>query len=333
MFTFVTIIYDDYYDNELFLLQTKTMNNIDNNIISKIIIIFNTENDESYDNYKKKFYDEIIFNYPDNIQSKVLLIYKKELYIVCGLNNCYSLPKSINPQHTLNDNYGWHIQQILKIIVSKIIDTEHYIVLDSKDHFINFTDYSCFFENDTPIFFQKENIETCNSVKQSIISSFMYFHNTIKKINDSQVICDFDGNEYLTIKPITPFVFKTKYVIELIQYISGSFNISFDLLFLLKDFNEFQLYYSYLIYSKKSSEYKIVDVPEFKFWKNSSIPIFFNNDLIDNGKNKIIKCIGVYKDIRFLFVNEGDDIIVFNFYKNFLNDDQIIHIKNLFLHQ
>ena len=325
MLTFVTVIFEDFYDHELFLLQTKTFYKIDSEIISKIIVIKNTGDNDTFCVYRDNFYKNIIQNYPLELQNKVQLISRNELYNIYNFTN-------INRSFIENKS-GWNIQQLLKLLVSKIIHTKHYIVLDSKDHFINCVNYDTFFLKKKPILMNKfSHIERNPYSRKGLINSMKYFNNTINQINNREHILDASFNIYTTIEPITPFIFNTNIVIDMINYISNKNNANFISIFLLKNFSEFQLYYSYLIFTNKINEYQIISFFEYKFWNNSTIKSFLNDRFLDLINKNTISCIGLYRNIRNVLTDKNDINLLNVFYEKFLNKEQMIHIHNLFIH-
>ena len=81
------------------------------------------------------FEKEIIHLYPDYLKHLIHIITLSEI------DALDLLPST------------WFSQQIVKIIISKIITTKYYVVLDSKNHFINYVNTEYFFQDNKPIMY------------------------------------------------------------------------------------------------------------------------------------------------------------------------------------
>jgi hypothetical protein len=315
MFTFVTIIYNNIAENKLLQLQAKTFYLVDSCLITAIYVIYN---DNNFEEYKKMFNNEIIEHYPENIKKKVKLLSGDSFFI---LNTS---------RHKNNNNTGWKNQQILKLYVSQIIDTEYYIVLDSKDHFINYVDYNTFFLNGNPIYlyFKKENIPR---MKCYLSHSMKYFKNYTKTINDKTGIINLNDKNrvYNLIWPITPFLFNTKTVQMLIDFITNKENQKFEDVFLEKAFCEFYLYYSYTIFIKLADTFIYKDHVNSKVWYNLKVVDVVNKDLINSIYNKQEFCFGISKYAYEKF-DLNDKLLLLSFYKKVYTDDVILFIINIF---
>jgi hypothetical protein len=315
MFTFVTITYNNITENKLLQLQAKTFYLVDPCLIASVYVIYN---DNNFEEYKKMFNNEIIKHYPENITKKVQLLSGDSIFI---LNT---------KRHKKQHDIGWKTQQILKLLISQKIDTEYYVVLDSKDHFINYVDYNTFFFNGNPIYlyFKNENIQR---MKFYLSHSMKYFKNYTKTINDKTKIINLNDKNhvYNLIWPITPFVFSTKTVQMLIEFITDKEKQNFEDVFLEKAFCEFYLYYSYTIFIKSANNFIYKDYVNSKVWYNMKLLDVVNEELVNSIRKKQIFYFGISKYAYEKF-DLNDKLLLLSFYKKVYTDDIILFIIDIF---
>jgi hypothetical protein len=66
----------------------------------------------------------------------------------------------------LNLENSWHSQQIIKLFIYKIVTSEYYIMLDSKNHFMDYIDLDVFFIESKPKLKYNNNVNTSHSLYQ-----------------------------------------------------------------------------------------------------------------------------------------------------------------------
>ena len=132
---------------------------------------------------------------------------------------------------------GWVTQQILKLRISELVNTERYLVLDAKNHLVNslsisFLESSCGRANihlrgyvDHPLRHSLENVLTYFNLETTHVENFT--------------------------QTVTPYLFYKKYVCNLINYVEKLEKTPFEKCFSEKDFTEFFLYYAYIVAVEK----------------------------------------------------------------------------------
>ena len=220
----VTITYNNKLEMNLLKLQAHSLKYVDYNFINKIIIIYNDNG--IYD------FKDIINYYPDELKEKVKIVYVKEL-----LSNYNSS--------------SWHNQQLCKLLIAPLIESEYYIILDGKNHFVKNITKSDYFED-------KKGKLFVNNPGTMI----KYYYNSLKYF---KIKCpyNYDSNKSNNILlTTTPFLICRKDVIDMIEMIEQKEKINFSNFFNNKQeiITEFYIYTAYLIYSKRISNYKLSPV-------------------------------------------------------------------------
>lgn len=222
MFDFVSIIYYNTVEINLLEIQLFSFKFVDENIVNNIFVLFNDlESKKAL--FMEKFNNEIIHFCPDHLRKKINVIFITDLINLNG--NIY-----------ISD---WFSQQFAKLYISRIINSNYYIVLDSKNHFIKNINKSTFIDNNDKIimYYHVHNDILLNYYK----NCFNYFD--IK-----------DHNPYespLYIQTTTPFVFITKECKNLINYVEKKENTSFyDFFNSSKKYTEFFFYFAWLCFIK-----------------------------------------------------------------------------------
>jgi len=222
---FVTIVFNNETEINLLKLQAVSFNFVEVEIINNILVLFN-DNAELNDNFKNQF-TEIINYYPEKIRNKVKLLFLKDIKL--------DFPYS-----------DWFTQQVVKILISKKITTKYYLILDAKNHFIKNIAKSTFFDN-------KNNPYIYFNDSGSIFDE--YYHNCLTYFD---VSCPNKNLNLGTLKiqTTTPFIFITKYCLDLITCVENKEQKKFNDFFIeSKKYTEFYFYYSYLIYCNKFKKY------------------------------------------------------------------------------
>lgn len=303
MIDFLTLSFDDNVEIGLLKLQAVSFKYVDETMMDKIGKIFVFYNDSGLD--KIEFIKQY---YPEALRSKVSIIYRDAI-----MNQC---TKS-----------SWRNQQYFKLYISKYIESECYIVLDGKNHFIrdvNLNDFMC---NGKP----KLYLENPGNMIKYYKDCLTYF-----KIDDpfNYYMCD-DGLTNKNCDDIllttTPFVFITKQVLNLINYIQDNENIAFYDFFMNNKFiTEFYLYSTYLIFSNNIDKHEMVK-------SNSFVTTIFNNPNIewnsfDKKKEAItnvnVKVFGLHR----VTIKNMDDVYkqnLLNLYTHFFDDNTCSMIKTI----
>ncbi|ALH22910.1 UDP-N-acetylglucosamine 2-epimerase [Chrysochromulina ericina virus CeV-01B] len=184
--TFASIFYEKENSKEAIIRQIKSFKYYKSNFNIEFIIVYNELEELNTD-----FKNVIMDNKPDNINS-IKILNRNDIY---KENNCKT------PKFWKND-YGYFHQEIIKLLIFKFVTTEYYIQLDDKNFFINETNDDHFFKKYKPIIYTKD-------VPDKVMDK--YYLNSLEIFN-----CNKPENiEYCS---ITPFIFITKCVEELINY-------------------------------------------------------------------------------------------------------------------
>lgn len=128
---------------------------------------------------------------------------------------------------------GWRGQQVLKLMISRRIETETYLVLDAKNHFIKPAAAGDFFAEGKALTYREP---ASPLMQRLLVPSLAYF--------------DVGGDEAMAqaMPTITPYPMYTSLVRGLIDEVEGREGKDFSSAFLqnLKEVGEFFLYYGYL---------------------------------------------------------------------------------------
>lgn len=215
---FVTICYNDKLELDLLKLQAISFKFVDKKFVNNIYILYN---DNNYINFN------LIRNfYPSYFQDKVKIIYRQDIY--------------------KKDKYksNWRNQQLFKLLIAKYISSKYYIILDGKNHFIRPVKVSVFFTDGKP-----------NMFLHNPGGMIKYYKNCLNYFN---IKCPLNNNQKYTFLTVTPQIFITNIVINLINYIEKKEKTKFDKFFLCnRKITEFYLYSTYLIYKKSLNLYNL----------------------------------------------------------------------------
>jgi len=222
---FVTICYNNILDLKLLEIQAKSFKYINLELVNNILIVFNDNNGEELIKFNQYFEETLLYLYPDDLKNFIKIVSKKDLNINCKNN--------------------WTSQQLLKLLISEFVETEYYISFDSKNHFVDSVDDNIFFENNKPKLMYGSKTHLNHKFIHSL-SEFNVNDDTCKKYIDKE------KHEFCT---LTPFVFKTSYVKELMsEFPDFSFYFLYN-----SNITEFFIYISYMIKKKYIECYHISD--------------------------------------------------------------------------
>ncbi len=221
---FVTIIFNNHIEVELLKVQAHSFAYVDESIIKNIIIVYNDIGDSTR-NQKEQILKDVLFFYPARLREKVNIVSSDDFGLAAVRSN-------------------WYSQQVAKIMISTLVTTSHYVVLDGKNHFIRNVGLEYFFEDGLkPYLHLQEHGD-----------DMMNFYNNC--LNYFSVPCPYPNKR--KIQTVTPFVFKTEVCIDLIGHINARENRTFPSFIMEeKKYTEFFFYYAYLLATSKINEYVI----------------------------------------------------------------------------
>lgn len=185
-----------------------------------------------------------------------------EFIIICPEENITTVENDIN-KNILNyivysDNYfitdeirriknwGHQLQQIIKILISRFVKTKYYLILDDDMILNTYLCYNDLFENNKICYGNDEYPD--NNLRDY---QFHYLW-----LDGSCDVIGVDLNylkQHTNIMGVTPQLFITDIVKELIEYVGGPYNIAIAIL--EKISNEFGLYWCFLIKTNRTNYY------------------------------------------------------------------------------
>lgn len=156
--------------------------------------------------------------------------------------------------NSLNDVKGWYKQQIIKLVISLIVKTKYYLVLDS-DLFLNqkLSYDDLFFKG--KIKYSYEPYQEMNSVEYSTNSDWWKCSCSILNYNQDLLI-----NEKHLMN-VTPQLFITEKVRQLMICLFNSYGNDWQTILCDKKFTEYTLYWIYLIQTNQTSLYTTEGYP------------------------------------------------------------------------
>lgn len=213
--TLVVIAYE--LDYRMLILQAISVyRNFDYAQISDYIIINNGNcaNNDMLQKYFERVFPYIFFKKMKFINSADILSYEE-----------------------YEKSSGQRTQQILKLRVSSIIDTESYIILDAKNFFIRKSNLNLFIDVDDGKYFTTFSNNISEYWIPYISNSFLEFNLQI------------DINECYKMPTITPYVMNTKLVKDLVSVLESNYDGNISRVFekYHGKVTEFFLYFAYLL--------------------------------------------------------------------------------------
>jgi hypothetical protein len=299
---FLTISFGDSTELELLKLQAvsfKYVQPIMENI-GKIHIFYNDHGINNIEHIKQY--------YPPELQSRVSITYRDSIM------NC---KKS-----------SWINQQYFKLFFCKYIQTDHYIVLDSKNHFIRHVILNDFFCNGIPKLYLNNPGDMFICYKKSL--SYFGIEDPFHYQCDAN-LKPIGNNVLLT---TTPFVFITTQVSNLINFIENKENKTLHEFF-MSEINqntatEFYLYTAYLIFSNNLDKHTMVQ-------RDDLVITIFNDPTADYNvfeKKKIaitspkVKIFGLHREAVKKMDNDYKQNLL-NMYSNFFDEQTCKLIKTM----
>jgi len=266
----VTIIFKDDIELNLLKIQFFSYKFIKFEI-NNIYVIWN--DDDNID------LQEYISWLPDYLREKVKLIHR---------NNLIGKKQS-----------SWYNQQIIKILISRIVESDYYLVLDTKNHFIRDIYIHDYFYYNRPKLF----IGDAGSMIKFCRNSLNYF--------------DVKSNAKLL--TTTPFLMNKNITIELYEFIEKKENKSFYDFFILNRalYTEFYLYQAFLIYS--NSKYYLCNKNYCSVMNHPLTDWNTLNKYEETLKNTNIKCFGLHRN-SIKYFNKDDKIKLIKMYELYYPD-------------
>jgi hypothetical protein len=302
---FITITFNNNIDLDLLKIQALSFKYVDIELINKIIIIFNDDN-ELIGKFNNIFYNEVKQLYPIKYQKLIKVIYLKDLNLNFKESN-------------------WFTQQIVKLKIAMKVSTKYYIILDSKNHFIKNITVDDFFDTKTskPILYY--NMQGDSMLK--------YYNNTLDYFN---VTCPNNKTIHpnYKIQTITPYLFITEYVIRLINNIEQKEQMSFETFFIKTNlYTEFYLYFSFLLYSNKENEYeyKLDLMPVLTIGPQDPKDVFYNSweYKLNILKTSYINTMALHRHSIYILDAEYKSCLL-QFYKTYFNDVELQYFQSFF---
>jgi len=135
---------------------------------------------------------------------------------------------------TLDPFNGWIAQQAIKILASNIVDTEYYLALDAKNHFVRPVAMGDFFS-------------AAGKARQEITQTFIWTLLKDHYASSCAAVGVRPAKGASHFLPTTPFLFHTETVRELVTEIEHHHGRSFDRFFCgTRNLSEFLLYEAFL---------------------------------------------------------------------------------------
>ena len=278
----VTIVFDCETEKNLLKVQFFSYKFIKFEI-NNIYVIWNDDGNHIY-------LQEYISWLPDYLRGKVKLIHRDNL---------------INKQET-----NWYNQQILKILISQIVESDYYLILDTKNHFIRNVYIEDYFYYSAPAARPKLFIGDAGSMIQ-------YYKNCLNY---------FDVKSNVKALTTTPFLMNKNITIEMIQFIEKKENKSFYTFFMENKalYTEFYLYQSFLIYS--NSKYYLCNKNYSSVMNHPLTDWNSLNKYEETLKNDNIKCFGLHRNSIKYFTKQ-DKIQLIKMYELYYPDFVLEFIK------
>jgi len=194
-----------------------------------------------------------------------------------------SIPfKFINEEHLLHENIrsiqGWYKQQIIKLMISRIIETEYYLVLDS-DLYLN----QLLRKEDL---FYNNKIKYCHQPWQT--TNDKYYSTNSKWWTDSCNVLKYPVEnlyEQRYLMGVTPQVLITEKVKDLLSHLQGMYGSEWQKIICEMKFTEYTLYWLYLMKNNLTDLYTIEGKQLWKHDLDRNILYYQSEDEV----KKIIK--------------------------------------------
>jgi hypothetical protein len=244
-FCFITIVYNDEIELSLLKLQAHSFRFVNPSIVHAIYIVLNDKDDH----FTEKFTKEIRPFYPVALPLKIVFL--DDLHL--------NFKKS-----------DWFNQQIIKLEISKRVESKYYVVLDGKNHFVRETGIADFMDSETgkPFLF----VGDPGTMNQYYYHCLDYFG-----ISD---ICP-SKQQLLT---TTPFLIQTDPCREMLKYIEDREKTTFASFFKSNQYKytEFYLYSCYLLWTDNIKN--VVLKPPFCICIFNADPILYPFNQFKNKK-------------------------------------------------
>ncbi len=130
---------------------------------------------------------------------------------------------------------GWRRQQSMKILISKLVQSKYYLILDAKNHFLRSSSTTDFVHEDGRMWSTRRKID-------APVNGFFW---------KSMRFCRLDPTLYRekAMPTVTPYVVRTDIVREIIEYVEKQCGVCFEEGFHAAgmDVTEFYLHFGYII--------------------------------------------------------------------------------------
>jgi hypothetical protein len=218
-------------------------------------------------------------------------------YIICpksdinAINNYTSLypslifkfieEENILHQSIHNINDGWLKQQIIKLAISLILDTKHYLIVDSDLYLNQVLRYNDLF-HDNKVKYSSEPWHVNNDKHYSTNSNWWKNSSNILNFNVENLV----NEKHLM--GVTPQIFITEHVRNLIKHLENVYGLEWQRIIYELKFTEYTLYWIYLIINNLTDLYTTEGV---KLWKHDLDRNILHYHSEDEMKNIVKKSI------------------------------------------
>lgn len=214
-------------DLKLLILQIISISqNFEIDQLGNYLIILNSESNRLKEEIEKHL---DIIDIKKQLKNKIKFIHRQEL-----IKN--------KLQKEIADN-GYALQQCLKLLISQVVQSKHYLLLDAKNHFIRKTSFDDYYQLDKI----KTQFKSLPAGRH-----LMLLKNSLAEIGAKLK----DGNEFC-MPIITPYMMITEEVRNLVKFVENKHNKAFVECFVedCKNCTEFFLYFSWLLKNGSFTHY------------------------------------------------------------------------------
>jgi len=276
----VTIVFHHKVELNLLRLQAMSLRFLEEAMIHTIFIIYHDSHPLA---------EDLVSYYPPLLRSRVVILHSN----------------TIDPRL---HHSSWIKQQIIKIMVSRFVDSDYYLVLDSKNHFVRpVTVFDYFDPIGRPRLFVGKEMYMRKYYNHGLayfgVECPFHFHGE----DDDRVL-----------QTMTPYLFCRRDVINMISYIETREETSFYDFFMRQPnrFTEFYLYSTFLIFSGRISDYHLTPRNYFSIMGATRI-----QNVYEIKDNQCIKVFGLHRRAIAVMSDEDKNGLVSDCYHNFYDDE------------
>ena len=224
----------------------------------------------------------------DNLDQFYIICPKDDIQNISKYTELYpSIPyKFIEENSLLNDSVqnieGWYKQQIIKLTVALIVNTDYYLVVDSDMYINQSLKYKDLFHN-KKLKYSFEEWQTKNDKYYSTNSN--WWESSCKILN--YPVENIYNDKYLM--GVTPQILITEEVIKLLSFLKLKYNNEWQKTIYDMKFTEYTLYWIYLLMNNKKELYTIEGVALWKHDLDRNILYYHTDEEMRDIVNRSIK--------------------------------------------